>query len=243
MTRQQEKSGGLLSKSPYEIMRVLGAVKERGETITAKLEGGKTFSSRLLWIDPELESIVVAPSADPAANAALLARARCDFVCVLGDWHVEFVAAEPRPVRLGGKTAIRLRFPEVMAGRQRRSERRAAPKTGLPLRCLADADGVMAFDAHVIDISPAGLGMLLYGSEITLEPGTLLRGCLIEHPAIGRVRVDMEVRYSEPVRLKDGRRAQRAGCRFIEPSSTLKNLVRRVTGPVFSATTRNDKAM
>ena len=213
MKRQQDKSGGLLSKSPYEIMRVLEAIKEHGETITSKLEGGKTFSSRLLWVDPELQSIVIAPSADQAANSALLVRPRCDFVCHLADWHVEFVAAEPRPVRLGGKTAIRLRFPEVMSGRQRRSEPRSAPKTGLPLRCLADADGVMAFDAHVIDISSGGLGMLLYRSEITLEPGTLLRGCLIEHPAIGRVRVDMEVRYSEQVTLKDGRRAWRSGCR------------------------------
>jgi hypothetical protein len=230
MKRQQDKSGGLLSKSPYEIMRVLEAVKERGETIIATLDGGKTFATRLLWIDPELQAIAVAPSADPAANAALLARPRCDFVCTLAEWHVEFVAAEPRPARLGGRSAIRLRFPEVMAGRQRRSEPRTAPKTGLPLRCLADADGVMAFDAHVIDISAAGLGLLLYRSEITLEPGTLLRGCLIEHPAIGRVRVDMEVRYSEQVTLKDGRRAWRSGCRFVDPDDTLKELVRRVTG-------------
>lgn len=230
MKRQQDKSGGLLSKSPYEIMRVLEAVKERGETITAALDGGKTFSTRLLWIDPDLQAIAVAPSADPAANAALLARPRCDFVCTLADWHVEFVAAEPRPVRVGGKTAIRLRFPEVMAGRQRRVEPRAAPRKGLPLRCLADADGVMAFDAHVIDISAGGLGLLLYRTEITLEPGTLLRGCLIEHPAIGRVRVDMEVRYSEQITLKDGRRAWRSGCRFVDPDDRLKELVRRVTG-------------
>jgi len=230
MKRQQEKSDGLLSKSPREIMRVLEALKDRGETITAKLEGGKTFSSRLLWIDPELQGIAVAPSADPAANAALLARPRCDFVCRLADWHVEFVAAEPRPVRLDGKTAIRLRFPEVIAGRQRRSKERTAPKAGLPLRCLADAEGVMSFNAHVIDISPAGLGFLVYRSEITLEPGTLLKGCLIEHPAIGRVRVDMEVRYSEPVVLKNGRRAWRSGCRFVDPGDTLRELVRRVTG-------------
>ena len=228
--QRQDKHGGMLSKSPHEIMRVLKAVKERGETISAVLEGGRTFSSRLLWIDPELQTILVAPTIDPAANAALLARPRCDFVCILADWNVEFVAAEPRAVRVGTRRAIQLRFPEVMAGRQRRSEQRAAPRKGLPLHCLADAEGVMAFDAHVIDISPAGLGMLLYRAEITLEPGTLLRGCLIEHPAIGRVRVDMEVRYSEQVTLKDGRRAWRSGCRFVDPTAALEELVRRVTG-------------
>ena len=40
----------------------------------------------------------------------------------------------------------------------------------------------------------------------------------------------MEVRYSEQVTLKDGRRAWRSGCRFVDPDDTLKELVRRVTG-------------
>ena len=82
----------------------------------------------------------------------------------------------------------------------------------------------------MIDISAAGDAVLLYRADITLEPGTVLRGCIIEHPAIGPVRVDLEVRYSEPVRLKDGRRARRAGCRFLDPPAVLKTLVRRVTG-------------
>jgi c-di-GMP-binding flagellar brake protein YcgR len=143
---------------------------------------------------------------------------------------VEFVAAEPRLVRYKGQEAIRLRFPELMAGHQRRSEPRAAPTRELPLRCLADAGGVMSFDAHVIDISSGGVAVLLYHPGITLEPGTVLRGCVIEHPSLGPLSVDMEVRYSEPVRLKDGRRARRAGCRFVAPPAELKALIRRITG-------------
>ena len=224
-------AAGLLSKTPYEIMRVLEALRERGETIVAQLGGGKlSFSSRLLWVDPELQFIVIGRSADPAADRALLERPRCDFACALAAWQVEFVAAEPRLVRHDGREAIRLRFPELMAGHQRRSELRAAPKRELPLHCLADAGGLMSFDAQVIDISSGGIAVMLYHPGITLEPGTVLRGCIIEHPSIGSVSVDMEVRYSEPVRLKDGRRARRAGCRFIAPPAELKALVRRITG-------------
>jgi len=222
---------GLLTKSPAEIMRVLVALRDRGEAISAHTGNGKPpYLSRLLWIDPQLQFIVVGRSGDPAADAALLARPRCVFACALGTWQVEFVAAEPRAVRHGAQEAIRLRYPELMSGHQRRSESRAAPVRDLPLQCLADAGGVMAFDAHVVDISPAGVAVLLYHPGITLEPGTVLRGCIIEHPALGPVSVDMEVRYSEPVRLKDGRRAQRAGCRFVDPPAALKKLVRRVTG-------------
>ena len=230
MQRQQDQSGGLLSKSPYEIMRVLEALRARREPISAQFGGGLSFSSRLLWVDPELQFIVIARSADPAADAALLARPRCDFACALAAWQVEFVAAEPQRVRYKGQEAIRLRFPELMAGHQRRAEPRAAPARELPLRCLADAGGVMSFDAHVIDISSGGVAVLLYHPGITLEPGTVLRGCVIEHPSLGPLSVDMEVRYSEPVRLKDGRRARRAGCRFVAPPAQLKALIRRITG-------------
>ncbi len=230
-TRLPPSATGLLSKSPYEIMRVLVALRDRGEAVYAQLESGRpTFSSRLVWIDPQMQFIVVARGTDPATDAALLARPRCVFACALGAWQVEFVAAEPRLVRHRAQEAIRLRYPELMSGHQRRSEHRAAPARDLPLQCVADAGGVMSFDAHVVDISPAGIAVLLYHPGITLEPGTVLRGCIIEHPSIGPVNVDMEVRYSEPVRLKDGRRARRAGCRFIDPPAALRKLVRRVTG-------------
>jgi flagellar brake protein len=226
---------GLLTKSPAEIMRVLVALRDRREAIGANMGGGKPpFLSHLLWIDPQMQFIVVGRSGDPAADAALLARPRCVFTCSLAAWQVEFVAAEPRLFRQGAQEAIRLRYPELMSGHQRRSEKRATPARDLPLQCVADAAGLMAFDAHVVDISPAGVAVLLYNPGITLEPGTVLRGCVIEHPSLGQVSVDMEVRYSEPVRLKDGRRAQRAGCRFIDPSPTLKKLVRRVTGQALS---------
>ena len=221
---------GLLTKSPYEIMRVLVALRDRGGAISAHTVGKPSFLSRLLWIDPRMQFIVVRRSGDPAADGALLARSPCVFVCSLASWQGEFVPADPRPFRQGTQEAIRLRYPELMSGHQRRAENRTSPVRDLPLRCLVDAGGVMSFDAHVVDISPAGVAVLIYHAGITLEPGTVLRGCIIEHPRIGPVSVDMEVRYSEPVRLKDGRRARRAGCLFIDPPSALKKLVRRVTG-------------
>ena len=226
---------GLLTKSPAEIMRVLVALlRARGGRNVDHTVGIPSFVSRLLGTAPGMQSLVVRRRADPAADSALLARPRCVFVCSLASWQVEFVAADPRPFRQGTQEAIRLRYPELMSGHQRRAENRTSPVRDLPLRCLVDAGGVMSFDAHVVDISPAGVAVLIYHAGITLEPGTVLRGCIIEHPALGPVSVDMEVRYSEPVRLKDGRRAQRAGCRFVDPPAALKKLVRRVTGQALS---------
>ena len=162
---------GLLTKSPAEIMRVLVALRDRDEAVSVGMDGGKPpFLSRLMWIDPQMQFIVVGRSGDSAADAALLARPRCIFTCTLGAWQVEFVAAEPSLFRHAAREAIRLRYPELMSGHQRRSEKRSAPLRDLPLQCLADATGVMSFDAHVVDISPAGVATLLYHPAITLEP-------------------------------------------------------------------------
>lgn len=224
-------AGGRLLRTPAEIARVLETLIASGAPIGAPLEAGKLrFESRLLWIDPERQFFALERSRDPAADAALLARPRCSFTCALGGWHVEFVAADPGPIREGKRGAICLRFPELMIVHQRRAEERVTLSRHLPLHCVADADGVMPFDTHVVDISPAGIGILLYHPGITLEPGTLLRGCMIQRHGYPPVQVDMEVRYSQQVVLKDGRRARRSGCRFVNPSKELKALVRLVTG-------------
>lgn len=77
----------------------------------------------------------------------------------------------------------------------------------------------------MVDISPIGIGFLQYPPDITLEPGTILRGCRIELPGRPALVVDMEVRYSTRMTLADGRRAMRSGCRFIEPGTGLTALL------------------
>lgn len=71
---------GLISRSPREIARVLAMIAGRGEAVRSDLgHGDLTFESRLLHVDPGLAFIVLALSADQAANRALLARPRASF--------------------------------------------------------------------------------------------------------------------------------------------------------------------
>lgn len=212
-------------RSPSEITRILETLAARNELLTAHLHAGElVFTSRLRVVDPVGSCILIERSADEAANAALLARPRCTFFASPPGGQVEFVAAAPQEIVHGGKSAIRFKFPEVLVDRQRREHERSGVAPQVALECLADAGGVLSFKGSLVDISAAGLGFLVYDPSITLEPGTVLKGCRIGSDASPLI-LDLEVRYSEVVSCTDGTRAERSGCRVVHHPETLKEFV------------------
>ena len=230
---QPATSGGVLSRATEEIAELLAALQALDTPLVALSvagEAGLPFVSRILLIDPRRHYLFVAAHGDSVANAALAARPRITFMADLADRHIEFVATDPQPARLGGRAAIRLRFPEVFASHPKRSAARTAAPPLPSLHCTADEQGPASFDGRIVDVGAGGIGFLVYSPDITLEPGTLLRGCRIERPGGKAVYVDLEVRYSRPILLADGRRATRSGCRFVELSAEVNELIRAFTG-------------
>jgi len=198
--------------------------------VTAEIPGNTNpFTAQIICADAQWGFIIVTAAADESANKALLDRANVTFVSKPGDWHIEFVAAGPGKVIHEGIPAIRLRYPEILAIRQRRQHDRHEVTATALLRCVADAGGIMPFEAKIRDISLGGIGALFYAADITLEPGTVLVGCLIEVPGLVPVNVDLEVRYSEVVTLPDGSREHASGFRFINPPDDLNKLIEAVS--------------
>jgi hypothetical protein len=209
---------GILSRTPAEIAGVLAKLAGGGVPIRTDLaEGSVEFVSRLRLIDPAHAFIVIDLDANEAANEALLARPRVSFRATPEGWHIEFAASTPKRVKLQGQPAIHLAFPEILLTQQRRTLERRKP-VSMPLHFLADTGGFISFEGDLVDLSEAGIGFLQYPPGITLEPGTMLKGCRIEAPGFPSVTVDLEVRYSELVTLSTGERAVRSGCRFVAPS-------------------------
>ena len=212
---------GQMLRTPEEITRVLNSLVMRGESIISELGAGKLqFRSRLRFIDPAHAYIIIERSPDEAANQALFARPRATFHAEPGGWRIEFAAADPKPTGPHeGAPGIKLRFPEIVAGHRRREEERANVPQQQELRCVIDEGGVMSFDGTMTNVSKGGIGFLQYDPEISLEPGTMLKGCRIYGPSGASVVVDMEVRYSQMVTLADGRQVQSSGCHFVNVSA------------------------
>jgi c-di-GMP-binding flagellar brake protein YcgR len=221
---------GLMSRNPGEIARVLEKAKAAGVPVRVHFPGA-TFEAQIFLVDARNGRVVFTWSAREAANQAVISRPRCTFHCEIAGWHIEFVAAAPRAVNFQGHKLIECRFPEILASNPRREQERAEAQPRLALRVVADAGGIMPFEARIIDIAPGGVGFLVYAESITLEPGTVLRGCRIQLPGVKGppVVTDLEVRYSAPVTLGNGRRVMRSGCRFIKPSPQLLDFCNRAT--------------
>jgi hypothetical protein len=218
---------GIMSRSAAEIGRVLAKAKQEGVPVAAYFPS-LTFQAPLVHVDTKAGRILIARSPVEAANAAVLARPRCTFHCEMAGWHIEFVAAEPRAVVFRGHDLIQCRFPELLASNPRRAHNRVRLRPPLPLRVHADAAGIMPFEALIVDVGLGGVGFLAYASTITLEPGTVLRGCRIALPGGAECVTDLEVRYSQAVTLPNGRRAMRSGCRFLAASPELAALTKRL---------------
>ena len=224
MSKLSDTITGLMSRNPAEIARVLS--KARSEDVPVKVYfPSLTFESLLVVVDAKADRLVLERSTREGANEALLSRPRCTFHCDMAGWHIEFIAAEPRAVVVQRRELIQCRFPEILASNARQQERIPA-RPPLPLRVEADAAGIMPFEGLISDIAVGGIGFLIYASNITLEPGTLLRGCRIRL-AGGDCVTDLEVRYSQAVTLPNGRRAMRSGCRFVNPPREIMELVKR----------------
>ena len=212
--------------SPSEILRALQVVAAKKVQISMLLPAAETpFVSRLRFVDPQARYIFIEPGESAAANTELLLRPRCSFHATAAGWHIEFVATDPQTVSHANTAAIRLKFPVVFVDVQKRAHIRAEIAPRISLRCVADASGILSFDGEISDISHGGLGFLAYDPGISLDPGTVLKGCRIEPPGGKPVIVDLEVRYTEMASTSGGARVKRSGCQFLDPSEETKQFI------------------
>ncbi len=223
----QAGTTGVLIRSRIEIARILEKIRRSEEPVTASFEvEDRFFVSRLLLVEPSQGFILIDYSPSKPANASLFDSASVTFHCSDGPAHVEFVARAPQEVQHDGRPAIRLAMPEALVRLHRRAHARIRIPPSVSLRCIADREGSAPFEARVIDVSPGGLGTIVYDARIRLEAGTHLRRCKIVFPDGGAALADLEVRHVRQIALEDGTPAQRAGCRFITSGRDLKKLIR-----------------
>lgn len=230
-TEKAANTSDHLLRSRIEIKRVLDALVARHQLVTAEIPGSENpFTARILGADAKWGFIIVSAAADESANRGLLARASVTFFSRLGEWHIEFAAIGPGKVMHEGIPAIRLRYPDILSVQQRRQHDRHEASATVLLRCVADAGGIMPFEARIRDISLGGIGAIFYSADISIAPGTVLVGSLIEVPGLDPVAVDLEIRYSDVVTLPDGSHGHVSGFRFINPPDDLNRLIAAVAG-------------
>lgn len=226
LTTRLAATGQMLVRSGMEIRHTLQALCRGGAPLSASLRGGEVlFLSRLLRVDEEERSIVVACSEVKQANSELFAAAMVTFSCNHQGIHYEFTVGGAREAEHDAGPAIELSFPGALLLLQRRKSSHGILPAELPVPCEVRL-GPLTFDARIVDVGLDGLAVLLYDAAIRIDPGARLEDVRIPQAAGPALHVDLEIEEVSRMALKDGARAQRAQCRIVGRREDIEQLIR-----------------
>jgi c-di-GMP-binding flagellar brake protein YcgR len=226
ITSRLSTTGGLLVRSGIEIGRLLDAMREDHVTLTANVPPQLMFLSHLVYVEPVKGYLRLSYSDHKAANAAALAVDKLTLRCNHRGAQFAFSACAPHAVLPGGEPCIQCELPTVvLAMQQRRAATRLAVPAQAPVTCRVRM-GAQTFDAKVADISVDGIGTLFSDAAIPICAGTKLERAVISHPQHEPIAVVLEVRYVSRVRLPNGERASRIGCRIVSSAKDMEELIR-----------------
>lgn len=214
----------LLFRSHLEISRILRLLAQEHCRITSELKDGHPFSSFLLFADAE--RFAISYCVNKTINTMLLQSPSVEFtVADQRGLHYSFEASAPEETQFRDQPAIQFALPHVLLMHNRREHPRIPIPDDISLRCIADENGFIPFEAHITDVSHDGLGCLIYEHDVKLEPGTVLKTNRIILPNGHAVIVDLELRYATTITLADGTVANRAGFRLVQKPDKVAELL------------------
>lgn len=225
ITSRLSTTGQLLVRSEIEIGRLLDAMAQDRDAVTAQVPPQLLFLSQLLYVEPVRGYMMLSYSDHKPANSAVLAARSLAFRCNHRGAQFAFAGDGPRQAAHQGQPCIQCGLPTAVLGMQRRPSGRVQVPAQAPVGCDLRI-GLLSFAARVVDVSLDGIGTLVSDPTIPLCAGTRLERARIRHPQSEPFCVDFEVRYVTRVALPNGERASRIGCQFVGSREVLEDLIR-----------------
>jgi c-di-GMP-binding flagellar brake protein YcgR len=213
-----------LYRSRIEICRLMEMLATKRSSLFIEF-GGKAVESRMLHVDPVDGYFECAYGANKRLNSKMFSAPSLKITSHLDETDLVFEVSNPTETEFDDQPAIRFALPSVLIRYQGRKAPRFSIDGEASLRCITDTEGILPFEAHIIDISQDGLGGIVFDREVRLEAGTVLRRCRIIIPDGRAVVADLSVRYMTAITLPDGALAFRAGFRFIQTPSEIPELI------------------
>lgn len=213
-----------LYRSRIEICRMLQALAAGRSSLFVEF-GSNTVETHILHVHPDSGHFDCSYGVNRKLNSRMFKAPSLKVTSHLPEADLVFEVSNPAETEFEGQPAVRFALPEVLIRYHGRKAPRFSVAGDASLRCIADTDGILPFEAHIIDISHDGLGGIVFDRDVRLEPGAVLRSCRIIVPDGRAFVADLTVRYMTAVTLADGALAFRAGFRFIQAPSEIPELI------------------
>jgi c-di-GMP-binding flagellar brake protein YcgR len=226
ITARMATTGRLLVRSGIEIGRILDAMLEDGDAVTANLPPQLMLLSRLVRVEPANGTMMLACSDNKSANVAALAARSLVLRCNHRGAQFAFAGYKPRYAADAGLPCIQCGLPTTMLGMQ---QRRSFDRVKTPAEAMVRCDlrlGEQVFASRLIDVSLDGICALLTDPKISVREGTRLESARIRHAEADALLVDLEVRHTARGTFPNGRPATRLGCKVLASREVLEELIR-----------------
>lgn len=218
-----------LVSNRMEIIRILRGLTQHNEMVSAFFNGGNDLLlTAVLEVDPDNNAVILDYGSNEALNQRILNAEKIIFVTALDRVKVQFVSRRIATASHEHRPAFRIPLPEQMLRLQRREYYRLATPILNPIKCRMPVGQEEVLEFPLVDISAGGIGMIVGSSpDERLTIGALYPGCRIELPGIGELEMTLRIQNLFEITLKNGSKAHRAGCQFIELRASVESLIQR----------------
>ncbi len=214
--------------SDVEIAYVLRGLARNKAVVTAHVSGTKEFAvTAILDVDVQAQTVMLDASANQELNQRLIDNSPVRFISNDEGVRVQFQAPKVETALFQGRPALRITIPRSLYKMQRREYYRMATPILNPVKCCIPLG---EDDVLEMPLSDIGLGGLCLAGEFGDEPpalGTILERCEIRLGSHGTLRIDLCIRNTYLIPLRNGTHSRRSGCQFLAITPQQEAMVQR----------------
>ncbi|MBL8481559.1 MAG: flagellar brake protein [Rhodocyclaceae bacterium] len=226
---QADDYGRFFLSNRNEVLFYLRAMMQKRAMLSLFMgRGSNSFLTSLLDIDEAHATLMFDAPRDMQLAERASTQRPLVFVTSLDKVKVQFQVDTLALSSFQGHPALRTPMPARMLRLQRREYYRLVLPATHPLKCTIPLqDGKSTVEMQVLDISAGGVAIVTPPSGLPFDPEIVYPDCQVQLPEVGTVVASLQVRNVFSVTLKNGQTVKRAGCQFVELSSTMSALIQR----------------
>lgn len=214
--------------SRTEILSILRRLIERNEQAALYYdEGSHAILTMVLDVHTGHDLLILDCSANEVLNKQVELSKKMVFISSLDNVKIQFVIPHVRRVEFEGKCAFEVTLPSSLLRLQRREYYRLTTPNLKPLTCSIPMPGHENIQVSIINISAGGVAIIGYKGELSLQLNEIYRDCRIALPEIGEVNVNIQVKATFDITMKNNVVKKRAGCKFVDMAGNTQTLIQR----------------
>ncbi len=214
--------------SRTEILSILRRLMERNEQAGLYYdEGSHAILTQVLDVQAAKDLLILDCSANETFNAHVELSHKLVFISSLDNVKIQFVVDRATRTEFEGKCAFSVKLPSALLRLQRREYYRLTTPNLKPLTCSIPMPGKDNVSVSIINISAGGVAIIGYKGELNLNLDEIYRNCRIALPEVGEVSVDIQVKATFDITLKNNIIKKRAGCKFVDMPGHAQTLIQR----------------